>query len=85
MIRKIVILLMIVALSGLNVFPALAAISATKSYKMFVTLPAAVDIPVQDPIDEAAIKSKKRPRQTTEETVIVRNQKKFLLRTTVVR
>ena len=65
---------------------AMASKSLTKAYKISVTLPEMVGVASQDLSSKAKVRSYTLvdPRKHTEETVIVRNNEEFLLRTTVV-
>ena len=84
--RIFVILTITVAFSLGMLHQATAAKSLTKSYKISVTLPEMVGLTSQDLSSKAKVTSYTLidPRIHTEETVIVRNNKKMLLRTTVV-
>ena len=85
MIKKTTPVLMLIALLGLNALPVHAARSHSKSYKVSVTLPSSVNIPVQsrDSQDKEETISTASSRQTSEEMIIVRNTETILLRTIV--
>lgn len=83
MVKKFSTVLIVMVLSGLGATPASAARSLTKSFKLSVTLPAAVGLPEKDALLETTTASETTPPQTTEETVVIRNNEKIILRTTV--
>jgi len=85
MIKNFVTILAITALSGIIVMPVSAARSLTKSFKLSVTLPASIELPTEDTFQTAKPKLIMKLRRNTEETVIVRNNEKILLQTTVVK
>jgi len=84
--RTLAILAMTIAFSFGMLHQAMAAKSLTKSYRISVTLPEMVGVTPQDLSSKAKVRSYTLvdPRKHTEETVIVRNNVEFLLRTTVV-
>jgi len=84
--RTLAILAITAAFSLGMLHQAMAAKSLTKSYQVSVTLPEMVGVTTQDLSSKAKVRSYTLvdPRKHTEETVIVRNNEEFLLRTTVV-
>ena len=84
MVKKITAVFMIMALSGLSALPVYAARNITKSFKVSVTLPSIVNLPAKDSLNKTETVSTASMRQITEETVMVRNNEKILLRTIVV-
>ena len=83
MIRKIITLFIILALYGTYALPALAARNVTKSYRISAIMPPHVGIETLDPTNQLTSTAKIRSDQTIIETVVVRNNEKFLLRTIV--
>lgn len=84
--RTLVIMIITAAFSLGMLHPAAAAKSLTKAYKVSVTLPEMVGMPLQDLAAKAKVTSFyiNDPRKYTEETVIVRNNEELILRTVVV-
>jgi len=85
--KRTLALLMITAVISLgSIQPAIAAKSLTKTYKVTVTLPEMVGINSQELSSKAKVKTYTLmdPRIYTEETAIVRNNEKMILRTVVV-
>ena len=65
--------------------PISAAKSMTKSYKISVRLPTAVEMPDRNSAEKIHIAPKIKLGQTTEKIVIAGRNKKILLQTTVVK
>ncbi len=84
--RTLAILALTTAFSFGMLHQAMAAKSLTKTYRISVTLPEMVGVTPQDLSSKAKVTSYTLvdPRKHTEETVIVRNNEEFLLRTIVV-
>ena len=82
MIRKLLILSLLLSLCAT---PVLAASSATKVYKISVTLPAFVDMSEKSASEEITPTPALSRGETTEKIVLASGRQRILLKTTVVK
>ena len=85
MTRKIITLLIVASILGLNATCAFAGKNLSRSFKLSVNLPASVNMAPANTADETTFASKTGLREVTEKTVIVAGNQKILLRTTVIK